>query len=300
VKTKPQKRARAGKFKVDENAQRKFMDDAGRSLADFSVAFGYSKKGNAYRFNAIGSGVLVKRGNRFGILTARHCVHHPGPELQLGSFDGDTLYLVLQRGRGIVVQSQDVIERPLVTPTSKEFGPDLAFIEILSPTLLGSIKAIGSFWSLDKNPSKIAEDFGKIGDPFVFTGFPGVHQETKIEGNTVRHNIKHMTYYYKIAQDSIRDNDGWDYIEGNCWYGKKSELPETFGGVSGGGVWGLKASFNETNGLLKLTDYALVGIAFLETPIKNKKRRLRAHFIKSIYDLAWKELEQSPALNHDA
>ena len=94
---------------------RNFMSETGHTLADYSVALGFSQDIRGKQFTAIGSGVLVRKGKRFGILTARHCVHKPGPELQLGPTGTDVLFIVLQRGRSVRIQPQDVIKHLLVT-----------------------------------------------------------------------------------------------------------------------------------------------------------------------------------------
>lgn len=266
-----------------------FMDETGRALADYSVALGYSNDTKARRFNPIGSGVLVRKGNHFGILTARHCLHNRYFEVRLGPSGSDTLFLVLQRGRGLVLEPHDVIEHPLVEPTSEEFGPDLVFIEFL-PKCLGSVKAIGSFWSMDRDLAQLKSDFGIVGTPLAAIGFPGVHYDTSIEGCTIHHSIRHMAYYFAIGPNAVFEREGWDYIDNNCWYGGSSELPASFEGMSGGPVWGLQLKLNEADGSFRLIGSALIGITFYETGVQNEDRQLRAHFIKSIYDLAWRNL----------
>jgi hypothetical protein len=267
-----------------------FMSETGHTLADYSVALGIWEEGQAKKFKPIGSGVLVRKGNRFGILTARHCLHKPGPEVRLGPTGRDVLCAVLQLGRSVLIQPQDVIEHPLVTPKSIEYGPDLAFIEVLPGGRLGSLKAIGSFWSLDKDPVKIATSFGKLGTLLATIGFPGVHYDTKIDGNTIRHKIHHMAYYFILGPGDVFEQDGWDYIENQCDISPSSELPPSFKGMSGGPIWGLHFDVDEKNEQFKLTEFALLGISFLEIVIENKERKIRAHFIKSIYDLAWRNL----------
>ncbi|HEY1718818.1 MAG TPA: hypothetical protein VGH42_11085, partial [Verrucomicrobiae bacterium] len=268
-----------------------FMSETGHTLADYSVALGYSENIQGKKFNPIGSGILVRKGNRFGILTARHCIHEPGPELRLGPSGSDVLILVLQRGRNLLVQAQDVIEHPLAIPKSEEYGPDLAFIEVLPGERLNSLKAIGSFWSLDKDPDKIASSFGKLGTLLATIGFPGVHYNTKIDGNTIRHQIRHMAYYFIIGPGDVFERDGWDYIENMCDYSPSSELPASFAGMSGGPIWGLHFDVDEVNEQFKLTEFALLGVSFYQTAIENNERKLRAHYINSIYNLAWKNLD---------
>jgi hypothetical protein len=269
---------------------RSFMDDAGRTFADYSVALGYLRDGKTDGFHPNGSGVLVSRRSRFGILTARHCLHDPGPEVRLGPTGTDTLFLALRGGRGLVVQPQDVIEHLLVTPQSEEFGPDLTFIEVLPGERLASFKAIGSFWSLDQDPVQIMEGFGTIGTPNASIGFPAFHHDTKFNGNSFHHTARHMAYYFAIGKGDVFERDGWDYLESTCYYGGSHELPPYFKGVSGGPVWGMQLRRDKADGHFSLVRSALIGITFYQTAIQNSECRLRAHFIKSIYNLAWRNL----------
>ncbi len=87
-----------------------FLDEIGRTLGAYSVAIGYTKKGSAKSFTPIGSGVLVQKGKRFGILTAYHCLHDPGPDLRLGTVGGDQLHLILN-GQSAIIPSEAVIGR---------------------------------------------------------------------------------------------------------------------------------------------------------------------------------------------
>jgi hypothetical protein len=271
-----------------KHVPRRFMDETGKTLADYSVALGYSQDIKGKKFSPIGSGVLVCKGGRFGILTARHCVHKPGPELRLGTPGGDVLFLVLQRGRGVLLQPEGVVKHLLTVPKSEEFGPDLAFIEVLPGDGLDSLKAIGSFWSLDKDPVKIVSSFGKAGTLLATIGFPGVHHNTVIDGNVIRHQIRHMAYYFINGPGDTFQKDGWDYIENMCDYSPSSELPKSFGGMSGGPMWALHFEVDEANEQFKLSDFALIGISFYQTAIENEQRKLRAHYIRSIYEVAWK------------
>ena len=270
---------------------REFMDDVGRGLGDYSVAlFARVKDRKANGFSPIGSGVLVRRGSLFGILTAHHCLHKPGPEMRLGPSGSDMLYLALRGGRGVMVQPQDVIKHPLVTPQSEEFGPDLAFIEFPPGERLASLKAVGSFWSLDLPPSEIIEAFGLVGTPIVRIGFPGFHYHTRTDGNSAHHEIRHMAYFFSIAEGDVFEREGWDYVESTCYYGDSHELPPSFAGLSGGPVWGMQLRRDKAGGQFSLTRSALVGITFYQTGMNNRERRLRSHFIKSIYELAWGSL----------
>ena len=99
-----------------------------------------------------------------------------------------------------------------------------------------------------------------------------------------------MAYYFLLGPGDVIERDGWDYIENQCDIDPASELPSSFKGMSGGQMWALHFEVDEKNEKFKLTDFALIGISFLEVVVENKERKIRAHYIKSIYDLAWKNL----------
>src|SRR5262249_1544505 len=125
----------------------------------------------------------------------------------------------------------------------------------------------------------------------VVVGYPGEYHQTKNEGRTIRKIVKHMTFFYSIASDSIQERNGWDYIEANNQYEGNNDLPSAFNGVSGGPVWGLQISRSKSDGKLNLKKFSLIGIAFLQIKISKKQIRVRANFIKSIYDIAWRNLQ---------
>jgi hypothetical protein len=265
-----------------------FMDVVKQEFVDFSVALARVRDGAAGTFTPLGSGVLVKKGDRFGILTARHCLHACTPAVQLGASGGDTLALMLRGGRCLLVRSYEAIEHLLVTPKSEEFGPDLTFIEILPGTLLASFKAIGSFWPLNRHPDEIIGEFGGIGTLIATIGFPEVDYHTQIDGQNIHHSARHMAYIGGIGEGDVFERNGWDYVEANCDYSGSPDLPHTFKGVSGGPIWGMRTRKHKSDGHFSIEKFALIGIVFYETSKRRNVRRLRGHFIKSIYERAWR------------
>jgi hypothetical protein len=259
-----------------------------RAFSDYSVELGRAKDGV---YSTFGTGVLVRRAKRFGILTAYHCLHSCTPRVRLGSEDGDTLWLVLNRGRTVMVKPQEVLEHSLAKPQSEEFGPDLTFIEILSIERLGTFNAVGSFWSLDRRPSDVMHEFGSPLTPIASIGFPEVHYNTIKDGNRVRHQIRHMVYDNAIKKGDVFEKVGWDYLDTTIWYPGDPDLPRSFRGVSGGPVWGMELRKHKSDGPISIEKYALIGITFYEIYRKGDEGRLRAHFINSIYDLAWRDLD---------
>lgn len=257
------------------------------AFTDYSVALGRMRNGSPCW---IGSGVLVRKGQRFGILTAHHCLHACSPEVRLGEESGDTLCLVLNRGRTVFVNPVEVREHMLAVPVSEEHGPDLTFIEILSLERLSTFQAVGTFWSLDRQPREIIQDFGSPLTPIVSIGYPEVHFHTIRDGITVHHQIRHMVYDNAICEGDVFEENGWDYLDTKIWYPSDTDLPSSFAGVSGGPVWGMKLQMRKSDGHISIEKHALIGITFYEIFRRGDEGRLRAHFIKSIYDLAWRNL----------
>jgi len=243
------------------------------------------------KLTSLGSGVLVKKGGRCGILTAHHCLHACMPEVRLGRPDCDKLYLVLRCGHPVLAQPAEVVEHVLATPQSEEFGPDLTFIEILAVQRRASLEAIGSFCSLDGPLDNIAKNFGGVGTPIVSVGFPEGHNTQRTEGSTIRLRVAAMLVGPSVIENGdTSESGGWDYIESHFNDPSSSGPPASFKGFSGGPVWGMKLRRHKTDGHISVEKHALIGINFYEVASQSEERRMRAHFIKSIYELAWKHL----------
>ena len=93
-----------------------------------------------------------------------------------------------------------------------------------------------------------------------------------------------------IEDGDIYEKGGWDYIDSHLRDGDWSGLPTSFKGFSGSPVWGMKLRRDKKDGRISIETHALIGINFYEMPSQNNERRMRAHFIRSIYELAWRNL----------
>jgi len=124
--------------------------------------------------------------------------------------------------------------------------------------------------------------------PIASLGFPGVDYRTSIERNDVHHLVTKMLYANAIGDGDVYSKDGWDYIDLTCTYADTNNLPDDFGGVSGGPVWAYEMRMKKESGELVFGDFALVGMKFFQTPKKDNRCKLRAHFAESIYNTSWK------------
>jgi hypothetical protein len=83
-----------------------------------------------------------------------------------------------------------------------------------------------------------------------------------------------------------RKDDQFDYFSAEVNYGKNFGLPESFGGCSGSGLWRLVLS--EENGVNKLDEVSLGGIAYYESAPDGGHRFVEFHGRCSIYDKVMK------------
>lgn len=271
---------------------KQFMNDVARILLNYSVALGYKSHHGGTKF--FGSGVLVHRDGHYGILTAHHNLHNEFRDFQSsGSFHGNPLVIAFKSSHP-VLPPEILIEHQLGIPKRKrdkpdEPGePDLTFIEICECSQLSLIKSVNSFWSLDKNPYEVQPAFGRIEMSFCVNGYPGNDYKKITEGKTIRHELKHMSYFYVHGCESFSEADEWDYVEAKD---KKGDgLPSSFKGMSGGPVWGLRIKkLSDTN--FELTGYSLIGINLSQIESGQDEISVRAHFIRSIYDTAWRKIQ---------
>ena len=257
-----------------------------KTLIDYSVAICRVRGNDPNTFTPLGSGTFVTRNGMHGILTAHHCLHACNPAVRIGAQGKDTLLLMVTRSRCVILDPNDANERPLAIPDSDEFGPDLTFIEIFSGPKLDLLKAIVSFSNLDLKHYAVANKLATPGIVIVEAGFPEIDYRTRIIGSEIHHDLKYVVFIGAFRNEDISNENEWDYIKSSCHYRISEKIPETFKGVSGGGIWAVRLQVTN-NVSWTVEDYSLVGVVFYETALADDRRGLRGHFLKSIYRTAW-------------
>ena len=257
-----------------------------QALMDYSVAVCRVRDNNPNTFVPLGSGTFVVREGMHGILTAHHCLHRCNPAVRIGAHGKDTLLLFVTRSRSVILDPQDTREHPLGIPESDEFGPDLTFVEILSGPKLDSLKAIVSFWNLDEKRRCLAIDLSSNRACIVTAGFPEIDYQTSIAESTIYHQLKHTVFIGALGDGDLFEEEKWDYINLRCEYRASEKVPETFKGVSGGGIWAVRLQLTKDE-QWSVKSCCLVGVAFYEAEISDNSRELRGHFVKTIYQIAW-------------
>lgn len=83
------------------------LTDLLRRLTNYSVALARMAGDDTSTFELLGSGTLVHRGKRFGILTAHHVLYGNKRPVVLGSRGTDRIIIVIQQSRTVEIAARD-------------------------------------------------------------------------------------------------------------------------------------------------------------------------------------------------
>jgi hypothetical protein len=242
------------------------------NLGPYTIGFA---KEDGDRVQLFGSGTLVSVGKIEGILTAAHVSKtiKKLPGITLIQFAG-------RRGenqkRGIELQFTTSIE--IGTALDNELGPDIAFIR-LSFATASALKAKSSFANFQKHKASV---FAEPPTNTVRTvdAVAGVVEEWQEYSQNDRQPRTTTIIGLTTAGTSqqVESIGNMDRLELAPLPSTNPTLPETYGGVSGGGLW---RSFR--NGKDESIELQLIGVAFYESAAVNRSRMIICHGPKSIY-----------------
>lgn len=157
---------------------------------------------------------------------------------------------------------------------------DICFIE-LPPTILGTIKAVRTFHPIISNNFPDIEDIKHT--ICVTVGFPLIIQSKNDRRINIFRYYTHLTDYNKISED-------WDIIELDIQTESAPyELPKSFGGMSGGGIWNFNCFYNDDTGVIKYfikhspKDAFIAGVNYYQKCSNNKVNRICGVGPVSIY-----------------
>ena len=88
------------------------------------------------------------------------------------------------------------------------------------------------------------------------------------------------------SRAQIKRRAGWDYVTFNAHYVHGVDVPPTFKGFSGGGIWAVLLRL-KADGKIEIENYCLVGISFFQSSRQKDVRRVLGHFTRSIFARAW-------------
>ncbi len=255
------------------------IDRACDRIAQYTVGLSrVIRKDNKEDLRLIGTGTLVIVDTLHCILTADHVVAEIRNSDQLSlltSFTGALrrhVFEYLHLGIHRIARGKD-----------DAVGPDVGLI-VLPQNRIGALKGEKIFFNIDKRRERFAETVLEKGRGFWFT--PGVIGESEQTLGPTRgfSSIKGYQGLCGTAANPVESEmAGYDYIEMHVDYSiPNPELPNSFGGCSGAGVWQVPMRKN-AEGQLEEEDYLLSGIVFYQTAIEGGVRRIRCHGRRTIY-----------------
>jgi len=237
----------------------------------------------------LGSGTLVQIEDTRGILTAQHVTQLISQDCSLGLTthpDG------IEHKNQIKSLHLNVVE--IARPRKASEGPDLSFIG-LPPVEANRIATTKVFYNLSKRRLALlsAPPDPNRGVWFIW----GIPDEKTTNENSDR-GFDSLRVFHVICGAggvnrtySIIDHD---YFEMNVSYARVSDVPMSFGGVSGGGLWQVPL-FQRQTGDIVSEDVLFSGVAFYQTEIKDSIRSIVCHGRKSIYQVAYELIVQKTA-----
>lgn len=238
----------------------------------------------------LGSGTLVQIDGHYGILTAEHVARPPGrPDLHLDntSHEGPRLLVPPAEFPGGQPVESFALRIFATDRKTDDHGPDLAFIELPEGPLLRELRARRSFYPLANDAGTKIDD-ALLDTGFVpFCGFPA----SQMVGQTPSLGFTDVSmlrgFSFMTGPDRYYEHDTWDYFELGVDRTAVDDIGDSFGGVSGGGVWRIPVyrKKGEPEGKEYFEKVTLAGVAFYEeNHLPHGRFFVRAHGPKSIYE----------------
>jgi hypothetical protein len=253
------------------------IDNAMEDLRQYSVGFVRMEFSHG-REDAVllGSGTLVSIGPTHAVLTADHVLRVLPNEGRLGM-------ILAHHQKPTTFDIQGISYLKIARGTIDADGPDLGAV-ILAPSIAGSIAAQKTFYNLDLRRDQMLNSPPDLHDGFWFVN--GYIDEYTMEG--VAENGGLIKRFYNLSaagspdrMDIVGDFDFFDFpVETSA----RLCVPESFGGMSGGGLWQVPLKLE--NGKIIHRFPLLSGVVFYQEPTTVKTCGVRCHGRQSVYRVA--------------
>lgn len=249
-------------------------------IANYTVGLcKVSRVGEEERAEPVGTATLIQFGSVYGLLTAAHVLAHLP--------DQGNVPVVRFPFRDNQLQKQ-VIDMSLAEKvilrgeTFGPEGPDLGFLR-LPPASVSSLKATNSFVNVEKVRDEVLDGPEEKVD-FEDVIFGVVEEWTEsvpvLQPNARTVELKLLAGFGEIVSTSKRN--GFDFYTFEASYDDDFKKPESYGGVSGGGLWRIFVE-REKGGDLIVLGRKLIGVAFYQLRDESGAHTIVCHGPIGIY-----------------
>lgn len=270
---------------LTEEQKKQGNDAVNKRVSVHTVGFvKLSRQGRVERTQLCGTGTLVQAGGKFGILTADHALKALPRKGEIGLVlcarirtEGARFNISADHAKFISIGEN---------PEGKQEGPDLGLL-ILSPADASRLQAEQAFYDLERRRDKLLAREVAPG----FWTVNGIIAEWKKEGPHARFAgvdlIKGLCLLGGVRNPKTRGQ--FDFIDFEVDCTPPSVLPNSFEGISGGGLW--ESTGQIVDDKFVINDVLLSGVIFFQTAINEDNWRfLVCHGRRSIYNHAIKAL----------
>ncbi len=192
---------------------------------------------------------------------------------------GDRFALSLAADRLLVPVRKDLVEPTVLGTTESEWGPDLALVRL--PDLVArGISQVKAFYNIDKRRFPSGERPPYETGLWAVIGAPA--EQSVVEEEEV---ILKVSLLASVVA-SPQERDGFDYVDLSYYHVGRLDLPGSYGGISGAGLWHLPISRSPSGAVRWSGEARLEGVAFYQQPAGTQEGVIRCHGRKSLYDRA--------------
>ena len=243
-------------------------------IAPYTMSFVVKGKSAVH---PMGSGTWVNFGGIEGVLTAAHVLEELLAQEKIGIMCYGTRSTETQSFEIDLTEAEAI--RFGEAPWTRS-GPDLGFLRIPSQRL-GTIKAIGSFVNAEKHYADMlsGEPASKDRIEIVSGGVAEWVTEAERTTKLLKTSLPGLANVGRIV--SVADVGQFDVLRFEPTP-VELKLPESFKGMSGGGLWRIFIK-KEEDGSFSFVSRRLVGVAFYEA-VHDEKLEIFCHGPKSIYN----------------
>jgi hypothetical protein len=225
----------------------------------------------------VGTATCVAASGKAYLLTAAHvwC------ELR-----GNRFALSLESDRDLIAIYRELVQPTVLRPTvPPEWGPDLALIE-LPDKVASDVRRAKAFYNLDKRRPKPGEQPAYDQGLWAVIGAP---EELSTFGETKA--VLRVSLFASVVVSTCQ-RAGFDYVDLAYYHEGRSDLPQSYGGLSGSGLWHAPIRKSVSGAVSWTGEARLEGVAFYQKPIDKKEGVIRCNGRKTIYEQALRRTAQ--------